>query len=388
MKETTIPHIPRVKESGKERCMRIPILDLKSQYQAIKREINAAIKKVVEDQDFVLGSELSELEKEVAQYCSTKCAAGVASGTDALILSLWALGVKEGDEVITSPFTFMSTAEAASILGAIPVFVDIDPRTYTIDPSLIEAKITKRTKAIMPVHLYGQCADMDPIVDIAKRHGLKIVEDCAQAIGATYKGRKAGSMGDLGAISFFPSKNLGAYGEGGMVLTNDEALATKVKMLRVHGSSKRYMHSMIGTNSRLDNLQAAVVRVKLRYLDKWLEARRKHAEYYHAHLKGLPLTLPYTPAYNVHTYHLYVLRVRRDLEKMMRHLTEGGVETRTYYPVPLHLQECYRSLGYRKGDLTESEAAAAETFAVAVYPELKRRELDYVVRRIKNFFQS
>ncbi len=367
--------------------MKVPILDLRCQYKKIKSEVNSAIRKVVEAQDFVLGNELRELEKEIAAYCTTKYAVGVASGTDALILSLWALGIKEGDEVITSPFTFMSSAEAVSILGATPVFVDIDPKTYTIDPSRIEARITGRTKAIMPVHLYGQCADMDPIIDIAKRHGLKIVEDCAQAIGATYKGRKAGSMGDLGALSFFPSKNLGAYGEGGMVLANSRQLAETVQMLRVHGSSARYIHSIIGTNSRLDNIQAAVVRVKLAYIDRWLEARRKNARYYNDHLKGLPLTLPFTPSCNVHTYHLYVLRVARDCEKLMRHLTDGGVETRTYYPVPLHLQECYRSLGYKEGDLKESEAAGRQTFAVAVYPELTKAGLDHVVGRIKEFFE-
>jgi dTDP-4-amino-4,6-dideoxygalactose transaminase len=299
-----------------------------------------------------------------------------------------ALGVKTGDEVITTPFTFFSSAESVSLVGATPVFVDIDRRTYTINPALIEKKITKHTKAIIPVHLYGQCADMDPILDIARRHGLKVIEDCAQAIGATYKDRKSGSMGDLGALSFYPGKNLGAYGEAGMIMTNDRSLDEKLRMLRVHGSSKQYIHTIIGTNSRLDNIQAAVLRVKLKYLDGWLEARRSNARYYDEHFKGLPIATPYVPEYNVHTYHQYVIRPEADLGQFMKFLTDGGVETRTYYPVPLHLQECYRGLGYRKGDLKESEEACVRTCALPVYPELKEEEKDYVVRTIRGFFKK
>lgn len=368
--------------------MQISILDLKGQYQAIKKEVNEAIARVVEGQNFVLGEDLKGLEAEIARYCGTKYAVGVASGTDALLLSLMALGIKPGDEVITSPFTFFSSAEVISLVGATPVFVDIDPKTYNIDPNFIEKKINKRTKAIIPVHLYGQCADMDPILAIARKHGLKIVEDCAQAIGALYKRKKAGSMGDLGALSFFPSKNLGAFGEGGMVVTNDKSLAEKLAMLRVHGSSVRYVHAVIGTNSRLDNIQAAVLRVKLKYLDKWLEARRANARYYNENLKTLPLIPPYVPGYNIHTYHQYVLRVRSGLESLMKFLIDGGVETRTYYPIPLHLQECYKGLGYKKGDLKESEAASGETFAIAVYPELKIEEKDYIINRIREFFKK
>ncbi|MFA6142142.1 MAG: DegT/DnrJ/EryC1/StrS family aminotransferase [Candidatus Omnitrophota bacterium] len=367
--------------------MQISILDLKGQYETIKKEVKEAVDRVVESQNFILGEDLKELEKEIARYCNTKYAVGVASGTDALLLSLMALGIKPGDEVITSPFTFFSSAEVISLVGAKPVFVDIDPKTYNIDPNLIERKISKRTKAIIPVHLYGQCAEMDPILAIAGKHGLKIVEDCAQAIGAVYKGKKAGSMGDLGALSFFPSKNLGAFGEGGMVVTNDKSLAERLTMLRVHGSSVRYVHAVIGTNSRLDNIQAAVLRVKLRYLDKWLAARRANAMYYNENLKTLPLILPYVPSHNIHTYHQYVLRVRSGLEKLMRFLVDGGVETRTYYPIPLHLQECYKSLGYKKGDLKESEAASLETFAIAVYPELKIEQKDYVIKKIMEFFK-
>ncbi len=361
----------------------IPILDLKEQYKSIREEIDAAIKRVVESQNFILGEDVGKLEGEIAAYCGTRYAAGVASGTDALILSLEALGIKAGDEVITTPFTFIATAEAISRVGARPVFVDIDPATYNIDPGKVEDVITKRTRAIIAVHLYGQCADMDPVMDIAKRRGLKVIEDCAQAIGASYKGKKAGSMGDAGAISFFPGKNLGAYGDAGMVVTNDREVAEKIKMLRVHGSSKRYIHSLVGTNSRLDTIQAAIIRVKLKYLDRWLEARRRNAEYYNTNLKGLPITVPAVPSYNVHTYHLYTLRVKRGLEGLMKHLTDGGVEVRTYYPIPLHLQECYRHLGYKEGDLKESEEAARGVLSIAVYPELSKEDMDYVIGKIK-----
>ena len=368
--------------------MRIPILDLKEQYKTIKSEIDKALKRVIDNQDFVLGEDVRELEREIAAYCNTGYAVGVASGTDALILALKAFGIKDGDEVITTPFTFFATAEAVSIAGARPVFVDIDPKTYNIDPALIEEKINKKTKAVIPVHLYGQCADMDPIMKVARKHGLKVIEDTAQAIGSTYKGKKAGSMGDIGALSFFPSKNLGGFGDGGMIVTNNKELADKIRVLRVHGSSERYIHSSIGTNSRLDNLQAAVLRVKLKYLDGWLEARRKNAEYYNANLKGLPLVTPYCPDHNAHTYHLYILRAPSAPATLMKFLIDGGIETRAYYPIPLHLQDCYKDLGYKKGDLKEAEAAASRTFSIAVYPELKRRETDYIINRIKEFFKG
>ena len=342
----------------------------------------------MDSQHFVLGKELEELEDRVAGYCNTKYGVGVASGTDALILSLMALGIKAGDEVITSPFTFFASAESISLVGATPVFVDIDPRTYTIDPALIERKITKRTKAIIPVHLYGQCADMDPIIKIAKRHGLKIIEDCAQAIGASYKGRKAGSMGTLGAFSFYPSKNLGAYGEAGMAVTNDKKLAQRLRMLRVHGSSIQYMHTIIGTNSRLDNIQAAVLLVKLRYIDSWLDARRERARYYDIGLKGLPLAIPYVPEYNIPTYHLYIIKPEYHTQKLMKYLIKNGIETRTYYPLPLHLQKCYKSLGYGRGDLKESELASRLTCALPLYPELKKKEQDHIISTLKLFFES
>lgn len=362
--------------------MKIPILDLTAQYKSIKPEIDAAITRVVESQYFILGPEVESFEKEVAAYCGTKYAAGVASGTDALILALKALGVGEGDEVITTPFTFFATAESISLVGAKPVFVDVDPKTYCINPALIEDKITKKTKAIIPVHLFGQCADMDSILQIAKLNNLKVIEDTAQAIGARYKGKQAGSMGDIGCLSFFPSKNLGGFGDGGMIVTNSEDLADKVKMLRVHGSTVRYIHSAIGTNSRLDALQAAVLRVKLKYLDKWLDGRRKVAQYYNDRLKGLPLITPYVPNYNVHTYHLYVLRMKPGPEKLSKSLNDAGIEARTYYPVSLHLQECYKNLGYKKGSLPESESASPETLAIPIYPELDTEKLSFIVKKI------
>ena len=367
--------------------MKIPLLDLKAQYATIRQEAEAAVKKVIENQDFILGEEVRNLEKEIAGYCGTKYGVGVASGTDALILALRALDIGPGDEVITTPFTFFATAESISIVGAKPVFVDIDSRTYNIDPALITKKITKKTRAIMPVHLYGQCADMDPITDIAKRHDLKVIEDNAQAIGATYKDRKSGTMSDVGALSFFPSKNLGGFGDGGMVVTNDEKLADHIRVLRVHGSGARYIHSEIGMNSRLDNLQAAVLRIKLKYLDGWLGARRKNAESYKEKLEGLPVITPYVPDHNVHTYHQYTLRAKSGREKLMKYLLDSGIETRTYYPIPLHLQDCYKSLGYKKGDMKNSEGAADEVFSIPVFPEMAQSQKDYVVEKIVAFFK-
>ena len=366
--------------------MKVPLLDLKAQYAAIRQEVEDALKKVIENQDFILGSEVFDLEKEVAAYCGARYGAGVASGTDALILSLKALGIGKGDEVITTPFTFFATAESISIVGARPVFVDIDPGTYNIDPLLVEKKITKKTKAVMPVHLYGQCADMDPIMDVAKKHGLKVIEDNAQAIGATYKGRRSGSIGDIGALSFFPSKNLGAFGDAGMVVTNDEKLAERIKSLRVHGSSKRYIHSEIGMNSRLDNLQAAVLRIKLKYLDQWIEARRGIAGLYNEKLKGLPVVTPHVPVHNVHTYHQYTIRVKSGQRKLMKHLSDNGIEARTYYPIPLHMQECYKPLAYKAGDMKESENAAGEVFSIPVFPEMTPEQKRYVIDTISGFF--
>lgn len=367
--------------------MKIPLLDLKAQYESIKGEIDSAIKNILESQSFILGKEVSKLEEEVSSYCGTKYAVGVNSGTDALVLALKAAGIGAGDEVITVPFTFIATAEAISNAGATPVFCDIDPKSYTMDPALIERKITKKTKGIIPVHLYGQCADMDGILKVAETHNLKVIEDTAQAIGAEYKKRKAGSMGDIGCISFFPSKNLGAFGDGGMIITDNRNIAEEVRLLRVHGSSERYVHSVLGYNSRLDNLQAAILSVKLKYLDKWAAGRRKNAEFFNGAFKGMkdPAT-PFAYPHNTHVYHQYAVKTdnaKRD--KFIKFLVERGIESRVYYPVPLHLQECYKFLGYKRGDFPASEEASESTLVLPVYPELKEEKLNYIVDTVKEF---
>ncbi|NQU94932.1 MAG: DegT/DnrJ/EryC1/StrS family aminotransferase [Candidatus Omnitrophica bacterium] len=362
--------------------MKIPILDLKKQYKGLKKEIEARISKICDNQSFVLGEEVSLIEKNISEYCNTQYAIGVNSGTDALILALNAMGICKGDEVITTPFTFVATVEAISLVGGKPVFVDIDPKTYNIDPGLVEAKITEKTKAIVPVHLYGLCADMDPISSIAKKHKLPVLEDCAQAIGSTYKGKKAGSLGVAGAISFYPGKNLGCFGDGGMVVTNEEALYKKVKLLRNHGSEKSYYHKIVGYNSRLDNLQAAVLNIKLTYLDKWIDQRIENAAFFNKNLAGCSITTPHVPEGYRHSYHQYVLR-SKDAGKIVKHLLDSGIESRTYYPLPLHLQECFKSLGHKPGDFPESEKLSKESFAIPVYPELTKEEKDYIVATIK-----
>ncbi len=364
--------------------MKVPLLDLQAQYATIREELDAALMEVVESCRFVLGPHVQSFEEEVAAYCGTRYAIGVASGTDALLISLRALGVGPGDEVITVAYTFFSTAGVISRLGAVPVFVDVDPKTYNINPDLIAEKITPRTKAIMPVHLFGQCAEMDPILALAERHGLKVVEDAAQAIGAQYHGRKAGSMGHLGCFSFFPSKNLGGMGDGGMVTSDDPELAELVRILRVHGSKPKYYHSIVGYNSRLDSLQAAVLRVKLKYLDGWSEKRHQNALVYNQLLKGLPVVTPFAEAYNRHIYNQYSIRVE-DRDGLQQHLTSQNVGTALYYPLPLHLQECYRDLGHHQGDLPESEQAAKETISLPIYPELTRQQQEFVAAQIADF---
>lgn len=364
---------------------KIPTLDLKKQYQEFKKEALVKISEVLENQNFILGKEVDVLEKNIANYCDTKYGVGVASGTDALILSLKALDIGPGDEVITTPFTFMATAEAVALVGARPVFVDIDPATYNMDPSLIEKKITSKTKAIVVVHLYGLCANMDHILKIAKGHGLRVIEDAAQAIGSEYKGRKVGSMGDAGAISFFPSKNLGAFGDGGMVVTNSENIYEKVKLLHVHGSNKRYYHDIIGYNSRLDNLQAAILDIKLKYLDKWIKGRIENADFFNRQLKGLPIKIPYVPNGYKHSYHLYIIRTS-EKSGLEAYLNKEGIEVRTYYPVPLHLQGCFEYLGYKKGSFPEAESGSLETCSIPAYPELTLRQKRYIIEKIKVFF--
>jgi len=363
--------------------MQTPLLDLKAQYAALRDEIHAAIERVVESQQFILGPEVEALEEEVATYSHCRYGVGVSSGTDALLVSLMAIGLQPGDEVITTPYTFFATAGSIARLGARPVFVDIDPQTYNLDPAKLETAITPRTRAIMPVHLFGQMADMDPILVVAERHDLYVIEDAAQAIGAEYKGRRAGSLGHLGCFSFFPSKNLGGFGDGGMVVTNDPDLADRVRLLRGHGARPKYYHKVVGGNFRLDALQAAVLRVKLKHLDAWTAVRQRNAERYRQLFTaaGVDVGLPCDAGYGRHIYNQFVIRSRRR-DALMAHLKAHGVGCEIYYPAPLHLQECFADLGYKVGDFPASEQAAQETLAIPIYPELSEAQQETVVRAV------
>jgi len=367
--------------------MRVPLLDLKRQYESMKDEVDAAIREVVESQRFVKGPKVSEFEGEIAEYCGTKRAVGVASGTDALLLSLMAYGVGAGDEVVTTPYTFFATAGSIARLGATPVFVDIEPRTYNIDPAKIEAALTGKTKAIIPVHLYGQCADMDPINALAKDRGIAVIEDAAQAIGAEYKGRRAGSIGDVGCFSFFPSKNLGGYGDGGMVTTDDPEVADRLVSLREHGQAEKYFYNAVGANSRLDALQAAILSVKLRRLDGWSDGRSANAEYYNSRFAGTSVGTPHREEWSRHIYNQYMIRVQRR-DELLAHLREREIGCALYYPLPLHLQNCFSSLGYGEGDLPESESAARETISIPVFSLLTDEEKDYVATTIIDFISG
>jgi len=378
--------------------MKVPFFDLNAQFSSIEEEIKSALDEVFKTQQFILGPKVEALEQTIAQYCQTRFAIGVASGSDALLLSLMALGIGSGDEVILPPFTFFSTAGVVSRLGAIPVFVDIDPATYNIDPSKIEMKITSKTKAILPVHLFGQCADMDPLLKIAKENKFFVIEDAAQALGAEYKplpnanGRRAGRMGDIGCFSFYPTKNLGAFGDAGMVVTNHPDLAEKIRILRVHGSQPKYFHKKIGINSRLDTIQAAVLLVKFEYLEKWTTERQKKADRYHLLFQDLPSSvdrfkLPTIQYQNRHIFHQYVIRVQ-ERDRLKQFLMENGIGTDIYYPLPLHLQECYSFLKYRRGDLPVSEKASEESLALPIYPELREDQQEYVVDQIKTFYRD
>ena len=347
----------------------IPFVDLKAQYRSIKGEVDAAILGVLESCEFTLGSEVVAFEKEFAAYCGAAYGMGVNTGTSALHLALLAAGVGPGDEVITVPFTFIATVSAIDYTGATPVFVDIDPRTFTIDVSAIEAAITPRTKAILPVHLYGQPADMDPILEIARRHGLVVIEDACQAHGAEYKGRRVGSLGDLGCFSFYPGKNLGACGEGGMVVTDNPAYARTVRMLRDWGAEKKYHHVLKGFNFRLEGLQGAVLRVKLRHLETWTEARRAAAARYDALFAGSAVATPVASTGNRHVYHLYVIRTGQR-QRLQEALLARGVQTGIHYPTPVHLLPAFASLGHHVGDFPHGERAAAEVLSLPMFPEL------------------
>lgn len=370
--------------------MNIPLLDLKAQYQPIRSKILAAIETACDEQGFILGPRVVALEQAVAAYVGSSSAVGVASGSDALLLSLMALGVKAGDEVITVPFTFFATAGAISRLGGTPVFIDVRPDTFNMDPALIERAITPRTKAIIPVHLFGQCAEMETIGQIAKRRGLGVIEDACQAIGAARGNSRAGVLGDLACFSFFPSKNLGGFGDGGMVTTNSKGLADAIAMLRVHGSRVRYVHEAVGINSRLDALQAAILSVKLKYLDQWAEGRRRNASRYRQLFAEAKLsdqiTLPFVEGSNHHVFNQYTVRVpKRD--QLRAHLKDKGIGTEVYYPLPMHLQNCYRELGYQKGSFPVSEQAAAEVLSLPIYAELKEDQQAYVVQSIAEFYR-
>jgi len=360
---------------------------LKAQFNEISDEIRVAIDAVLESQHFILGPAVADFEQAVASYCGVAHAVGVSSGTDAILASLMALGIGPGDEVITTPYTFFSTAGCISRLCARPVFVDTDPWTFNIAPEKIEGAVTEKTKAILPVHLFGQCAEMDPILEIARKHRLRVVEDAAQAIGAKYKGRDAGTMGDLGCFSFFPSKNLGGFGDGGMVVTDDPELAEKVRMLRAHGSKPKYYHSMIGGNFRLDALQAAILHVKLHHLESWTERRRRNGALYNELLAELPIMIPHIEQHNFSIYNQYVIRTG-DRDRLRSFLKDKGVGTEIYYPLPLHMQKCYEHLGYRQGDFPEAEKAAADSLAIPIYPELTQEQQRYVVSQIRAFFQG
>jgi len=384
----------------------VPLLDLKAQFAQIRAEVMPAIDQVCASQHFILGEHVRALEEEVARYCAASAGIGVSSGTDALLLALMALGIGAGDEVITSPFTFFATAGTIARTGARPVFCDIDPGTFNLSPAAVQGFIDDhcaaqggqlinratggRIKAMMPVHLYGQSADMDPLMAIARRHRLKVIEDAAQAIGTEYKnGARAGTIGDVGCFSFFPSKNLGAFGDAGLCTTNDPELAESLRVLRVHGGKPKYFHAVIGGNFRIDELQAAVLRVKLRYLDGWTEGRQRNAAYYDAAFAaaglGEKLRTPLAVAGYRHIFNQYVVRAQnRDV--LRARLTERGIGSEIYYPVPLHLQKCFAYLNYGAGDFPQSERAAGETLALPIYPELTQSQLAHVVATIAEFY--
>lgn len=367
--------------------MYVPLLDLKEQFLTIKEEVMAALEQVLESCEFILGPNVSAFEQEIAKYLGVKHAIGVGNGTDALVLILDALGIGPGDEVITTPYTFFATAECVSRLGAKPVFVDIDPITLTIDPEKLEQAISPRTKAVIPVHIFGRAADMSRIMDIASRHHLFVVEDACQSIGGEIQGKKLGTFGNAGAFSFFPTKNLGAYGDGGLVVTDDDELAERVRMLRAHGSKVKYHNELIGYNSRLDEMQAAVLRVKLRHLNEWDSRRREIALEYNKLLKDLPLQLPDPGDKGEHVFHLYTI-LTEDREELRAYLKSRGVETGVYYPTPLHLQPAYADLGYRRGDFPVSESACERNISLPMYPELTDEQIHYVAQAVRNFFEE
>jgi len=370
----------------------IPLVDLAAQYDSLKEEIDQAIQRVVTSTQFILGPEVSALEEEIASYCDTKYALGVGSGTDALQLALIACGVKHGDEVITTPFTFIATTEVITQCEAVPIFVDIDPETYNIDPALIESKITGKTKAILPVHLFGQTVDMGAILELAQKYNLRVIEDCAQALGSKYKGKKVGSLGDIGCLSFFPSKVLGAYGDGGMVVTNNPEIAEEVNILRNHGCREKYYHLIPGFNSRLDELQAAILRVKLKCLNQWIAQRRQKASRYSKLLGEIDgIEPPYASPHGYHIFNYYTICLRgakKSRDELQSFLASKGIATAIYYPLSLHLQEVHKSLGYKMGDFPVSEEAQDQVLSLPMYAEISEAQVEKVVSEIKEYLNS
>jgi len=372
--------------------MAIPFVDLNTQYKEIRRELKGTLERVFNQGDFILGEEVRLFEKEFAKYCGTRFAVGVNSGTDALFLGLLSLGIGRGDEVIVPTFTFIATALAVSFTGARPVFCDIDEGTYNIDINKIEKAITEKTKAIIPVHLYGQLADMKPILKIAQKYNLRVIEDAAQAHGAGYRTqvtssqkpetRKVGSLGDIGCFSFYPTKNLGAFGDGGMVLTNDRKVYKRLLMLRDYGRISKYEHKIMGYNSRLDTIQAAILRIKLRYLDRWNRLRREKARLYSELLKGIDVIIPKEKDYGIHVYHIYAIRIK-NRDRVIKKLNERGIKALIHYPKPLHLQRVYKNLGYKRGDFPIAERVAKEVISLPIYPNLKEEQIGYTVKSIK-----
>lgn len=365
----------------------IPLVDLKAQYQTIKQEVDTAIKRVLLSTDFILGQKVEQFEKEFAKFCQVKFAVGVASGLNALELGMRAYGISPGDEVITPVNSFIASSSAISLIGARPVLVDCDEQTYNIDPQKIEEKISKKTKAIMPVHLYGRPAEMDAILKTGKKYHLIVVEDACQSPGATFKGQTVGSIGNLGAFSFYPGKNLGAYGDGGMLTTNDQKLARQVSQMRNYGQTTKYHHQYLAWNSRLDTIQAAVLLTKLKYLKIWNQARAKIAQIYNKLLSDLPIITPDIPTDAEHVFHLYIIRTpKRD--DLSTYLNKKGISTGIHYPIPIHLQPIYKDLGYKKGDFPVAEKLAAEILSLPIYPELKSSQVEYIAKTIKDFFKK
>ena len=379
----------QVKQNNWRKIDHVPMLDLKTQYKSIKHEIDKAILRVVESQMFILGPEVSSLEKEFAEYCGCRFAVGVSSGTDAIMVSLMALGITAGDEVITTPFTFFATVASIIRLGATPVFADIEPTSYNIDPNLVRNAISSKTKTIIPVHMFGQCADMEPILEMSRQHNIPIVDDAAQAIGAQYKGNRIGNIGTLGCFSFFPSKNLGAFGDAGMITTNDEILADRLRIIRHQGTQPKYHHKILGGNFRLDALQAAILRVKLKYLPTWTEERGNRAAYYTKRIYELGLApekvVPPQVIFDSHIFNYYVIKAQ-NRDSLKKFLADHNVASEIYYPVPMHLQESINSGQYKPGDFPICEKACKDVLALPIYPELTEEQQEYVVQMICQYY--